>query len=89
MAQQKRIPLGTMSLLVRLLASFSGLRIWRCHELWCRSQTRLGSCVAVALVYAISNSSNWTPNLGTSIGRGCRPKKQKKKRELFHHYFIL
>ena len=26
----------------------SGLRIQRCWELWCRSQTRLGSCVAVA-----------------------------------------
>ena len=22
----------------------------RCHELWCRSQMQLGSCVAVALV---------------------------------------
>ena len=27
-----------------------GLRIWRCHELCCRSQTWLGSHVAVALV---------------------------------------
>ena len=27
-----------------------GLRIRRCHELWCRSKTRLGSRVAVALV---------------------------------------
>ena len=32
------------------MAFFSGLRIWRCHELRCRLQTRLGSCVAVALV---------------------------------------
>ena len=26
------------------------LRIWHCHELWCRSKMRLGSGVAVALV---------------------------------------
>ena len=26
------------------------LRIWPCCELWCRLQTRLGSCVAVAVV---------------------------------------
>ena len=35
---------------VRSLASFSGLRIRHCCELWCRSQTRLGSHVAVALI---------------------------------------
>ena len=28
------------------LASLSGLRIWRCQELWCRSRTRLGSRIA-------------------------------------------
>jgi len=27
----------------------SGLRIWHCRELWCRLETWLGSCVAVAL----------------------------------------
>ena len=32
-----------------ILTLLSGLRVWRCHELWCRSKTRLGSCVAVAL----------------------------------------
>ena len=26
------------------------VEIWRCRELWCRLQTQLGSCVAVALV---------------------------------------
>ena len=34
-----------------ILASFSRLRI-RCHELWCRSQMWLRSCVAVAVVKA-------------------------------------
>ena len=32
------------------LASFSGLRIQCCCELWCRSQTQLRSCVVVAMV---------------------------------------
>ena len=41
MAQQKWIRLGTMRLQVQSLAFLSGLRIWRCCELWCRSQTRL------------------------------------------------
>ena len=50
MAQQKRILLGTMRLQVRSLALLRGLRIWRCLELWCRSQTRLGFRVAVAVV---------------------------------------
>ena len=49
-AQQKWIRLGTMRLHVRSLASLSGLRIQRCHELWCRSKTRLGSDIAVAVV---------------------------------------
>ena len=35
---------------VRSLASLSGLRIWCCRGLWCRLQTWLGSCVAVAVV---------------------------------------
>uniref|UniRef100_A0A4X1UFB8 Uncharacterized protein n=1 Tax=Sus scrofa TaxID=9823 RepID=A0A4X1UFB8_PIG len=35
---------------IRTLALLSGLRIWCCCELWCRSQTRLGSQVAVAVM---------------------------------------
>ena len=38
-----------------------------CHELWCRSQTMLGSSIAVAVVQAISCISNLTLSLGTSI----------------------
>ena len=56
-AQKKRIQLGTMRLQVRSmrlqvrsLAFFRGLRIWCCHELWCRLQTWLGSGIAVAMV---------------------------------------
>ena len=50
MAQQKRIWLVSMRSRIRSLASFSGLRIQCCHELWCRSQIWLGSCVTVSVV---------------------------------------
>ena len=56
--QQKRIQLGTMRLPFPSLASLSGLRIWRCQELWYSSQMQLGSGVAVALAQAGSYSSN-------------------------------
>ena len=48
--QQKRIRLGITRVQVRFLASLSGLRIQRCRELRCTSQTRLrfGMAVAVA-----------------------------------------
>ena len=48
--QQKQIRLVTMRLRVQFLALLSGLRIWHCHELWYRLQTRLGSCAAMAVV---------------------------------------
>ena len=48
-AQQKQIQLGTTRLQVRSLASFSGLRIQCCRELWCRLQTWLRSRIAVAV----------------------------------------
>ena len=58
----------------------SGLRILHCHELWCRSKTKLGSGIAVAVVQAGSYISNSTPNLGTSICHvGVALERQKKK----------
>ena len=69
-----------MRLRVQSPASFSGLQIWHCHELWCRSQSWLRSCIAVAVAQASSCSSNLTPNLGTSICHRCSPKKEKKKK---------
>ena len=50
MMQQKQIRLGTRRLWVPSEASLSGLRIRNCHEVGCRSPTRLRSCVAVAAV---------------------------------------
>ena len=45
-----------------------------CCELWCRSQTWLRSCVAVACSYM----SDLIPSLGTSICCGCAPPPKKK-----------
>ena len=74
-AQQKRTQLVAMRMQVLSLAPLSGLRIWYCHELWCRLQIRLGSHISVAVVQASSCSSNSTPSLGTSI---CRQRSSKK-----------
>ena len=75
---------------VRSLASLSGLRIQRCHELWCRSKTRLGSYVAVAVVYAGSCSSNsplaWEPPYAASTALKRQKRKKtnnNKKKQLF------
>ena len=63
--QQKGSQLGTMRFWAQFLASLSVLKIQHCHELWCRSQMRLRSHIAVAVVMAYSRSSNRTLSLGT------------------------
>ena len=60
---------------VRSLASLSGLRIQGCCELWYKSQTWLGSHVAVAMVQAGSYSSSWTPSWETPYASGMAPQK--------------
>ena len=64
---------------VQSLALLSGLRIWRCRELWCRSQTRIqcrcGSGVGQQLQLHLD------PSLETSICYRCGPEKTKKERE--------
>ena len=93
MARQKQIQLGTMSFQVRFLASLSGLRIRRCHELWCRSQTWLRSSIAVAVVQAGRCNSNSVPCLGTSIccryGSKKKKKKKKEKKKKFSSLHLL
>ena len=54
--QRKRIWLASMR---TQIWSLSGLRIWHCHEQWCRSQTWFRSQVAVAV--AGSCNSDLTP----------------------------
>ena len=65
----------------RVAVSIPGLAQWvqdlAFCELWCRSQIRLGSGVAVAVAQVGSNSSDSTPSLGTSICRRCGPQKKK------------
>ena len=65
-----------MRMQVQPLALLSGLRIWCCWELWCRSQMRLSSDVAVA----DSCSSDLTPSPGISI---CYRAAIKRKKNFF------
>ena len=62
------------------LASLSGLRIWCCLRLECRSQTQLIPSVAVAVTWAGSCSSDLAPIHAGSICHVCGPKKKKKKK---------
>ena len=55
--------------------------VWRCPELWCRSQPQLRSGIAMAVAQAGSYSSDSAPSLGTSICRGCGTKKRPKKKK--------
>ena len=83
--QQKQIQLGTMSFRVQSLSLLSGLRIRHCHELWCGSQMQLGSCTAVAVVYAGGYSSlAWEPPYaaGAALEKAKRQIKKKKRKEI-------
>ena len=75
-----RTRLVSMRMQVGSLASLSGLRIQQCPKLWCRMQTQLRSCIAMAVAWAGSCSSDSVPNLGTSRCQRCHTKKQRKKK---------
>ena len=84
MAQWKQIQLGTVRFQVQSLALLSGLRIRRCCELWCRSQTRLGSD-AVWLWHSPAATARirplaWEPPFATDVALK-RPKKKKKEKK--------
>ena len=64
MAQWKQIRLGTMRSQARSLALISGLRILRCHELWCRP-------AAVVLIRPIA----WEPPC--AVGSALKNKSKK------------
>ena len=70
-----------MKLWVRSLALLSGLKTRHCHELWCRSQVRLGSRVAVAVAgsYAPISPLAWEPPYAT--GAALKSKKQQQKQK--------
>ena len=67
-----------------ILASLSGLRIWGCHKLRCRSQMWLRSGVAVAVVQACRCSSNLTPSLRISIRCTCSLKKKNGSKKFLN-----
>ena len=56
-----------------------GLRTWHCCELWCRSQTWLGSQVTMAVAQASSYSSNSTLAWELPYAVGTALKEEKKK----------
>ena len=66
---------------VQSLALLSGLRIWRYRELWCRSQMRLGSCVA--WLWCRLAATAWIGPLAWEplYAVGMAPKRQKKKKK--------
>ena len=79
MAQGKWILLVSMRMRVQFLALISRSGSQSCHELWCRSQTQLGSGIVMAVAKARSCSSDLIPSLGISICHRCRCKKKKIK----------
>ena len=79
MAQWLTIPTRNHEVVSQSLALLSRLRILCCCELWCRSQTWFVSHVAVAVAYASSCSSDWTPSLEPPHAAGAALKGQKKK----------
>ena len=81
MAQQYQNRLMSMITWVLSLAMLSQLSIWPCCDLWCMSQMRVRSHVAVAVVQTGSCLSDQTPSLGTSICHRCGPKTNKNTME--------
>ena len=93
LARRKQMQLETMRLWVRSLDSLSGLRIQLCCELWCRLQTWLGACMAVAVVQVGSCSSNstlaWEPPNAAGAALKKNPPKIKEGIGLHRLYFCL
>ena len=82
MAQRKQTWLASMRTQVWSLALLSGLRIWHCCELWYRSQTQLGSDLALLWLWCRpAVRADLTPSLETSICCECSPKKTKKRKK--------
>ena len=65
------------------LALLSGLRVWCCHELWCRSQIWLGSCVLWYRPAAVAPIQPLTWELPYAVGVALKKKKgQTEEREV-------
>ena len=64
------------------MALLSGLGIWRCRELWCRSQRQLGSCFAALPAVVLIRPLEWElPHATDAALTKKRKRKKKKKKE--------
>ena len=82
MAQRKQIRLVSMRTQVHSLASPSGLRIWHCHELWCRSQMWLWLQCRPAATAPIGPLAR-EPLYASSVALKNQKKKKKEKKIFF------
>ena len=81
MAEQVKTQPVSVKTYVRSLASLSGLRSRSCREPWCRSQTGLGSRVAVAVVQAGSYGSCSTLAWELPYATGVTVKRENEKED--------
>ena len=97
MAQQKQIRLGTMGLRVRSLASLSGLSIWHCCELWCRSRCSLDLALlwlccrpaATAPIKPLAWEPPYAADATLKRQKTKKTRKKKKERERESHPRII
>ena len=68
--QQKRIWLGTTRWRVQSLASLSGLKIWRCCELWCRP-------ALIALIHPLA----WKPPYAEGVALKSKNNNNQSERQ--------
>ena len=73
---------------VRSLALFSGLRIWHCHKLQCRSQSQLRSQVVVAMTQA-AVAPVQPPAWELPYATGAPLKRQKKTYYIYNGIYSM
>ena len=81
MAHRKQIRLVSMRLRIQSLALLSVLSIWNCHKPWCKSQTWLGSHVAVAVAVTLAPIQTLAWELPYAVGLALKRKKKKDKKK--------
>ena len=90
MVRWKRIWLGTIGVWVWSLALFSGLRIWHCCELWCRSQiaARIWCCCGSGVSMAPIRPLAWEPPYAAGVALKRQKDKKKKERSYLLNFAI-
>ena len=82
-----RTHLVSMRTWVQSLVSFSGLRIWHCHELWCWSQVPAGSHVFYdySIGWQLQLQLAWEHPYAMGVAqKDQKKKKEKKVLSMFH-----